>query len=293
MTASTGRTTRPAGGLGAIYKNEVLKTRKRVAFWVTMVLFAALGASGPLLMVRLAGFAREMTGAEAAFSLPDSWRMVWQPSSGLGPYFLALLLVLLIAPEFRWRTARQNVIDGLSKERFFLGKLMLSGTLWLVFLAIPVLIGLAGAAFSSAPDGPGLFRGTDVSFFGGYALSLLIFGSIGILLATLLRASGPALLAFFAFTLVEPIMASWLRRYEALSGAMDLLPMRLAETLVSLRFHYSDGLVGMLVDRPERQGLPPPVEMDYPDYGVAAAFAAAYCAAFIVAAFVSTKKRDL
>ena len=33
-------------------------------------------------------------------------------------------MILLFAPEFSWRTARQNVIDGLSKKRFYFNYLI-------------------------------------------------------------------------------------------------------------------------------------------------------------------------
>ena len=54
--------------------------------------------------------------------------------------FSGLTVMLLATPEFNWRTARQNVIDGLSKSQWFWGKSLLLPVVALAFLGIHILI---------------------------------------------------------------------------------------------------------------------------------------------------------
>lgn len=56
--------------------------------------------------------------------------------------------------EFSWRTARQKVIDGLSKERFYAGKAVVLVGLVLLFMGTTVLIGVGGAMLSPGGGGP-------------------------------------------------------------------------------------------------------------------------------------------
>ena len=71
----------------------------------------------------------------------------------VGFIFAAVLVILLVAAEFGWRTARQNVIDGLSKTQWFAAKVLLLPLLTALFLALRVLVGgtlaLAGTDLSA------------------------------------------------------------------------------------------------------------------------------------------------
>jgi hypothetical protein len=74
-------------------------------------------------------------------------RTILGTAAGLGSLFTGVLMILLFAPEFSWRTARQNVIDGLSKERFYAGKVILLARLVLILMATT----LGAAVRRSAP----------------------------------------------------------------------------------------------------------------------------------------------
>ena len=280
MTAASGG----GGGFGAILANELLKTRKRLAFWVTTGLFAVLNGGATVDSVR-----REMRDADRTFALPESWGGILAAPVDMGPYFLALLTILLVASEFQWRTARQNVIDGMSKESFYAGKVALVLGLAVVFFVLPLALGVAGTLVSPGENGPELIRDTDRSFMLGYALSLLMLGSAGLMLAMLVRSSGPAMGVLFAYLLVEQFLGFFLRRFDSVREAASYFPLALKQTLADGRFHYPERLATFNASRAE-DGLPP---LEFLDHGVVVALALVYASAFLAAAFVSMRKRDL
>ena len=288
MTAASagpgGTARRAGGGFGALLGNELLKTRKRLAFWVTAGLFAVLNGGATVDAVR-----REMEDADRTFALPESWDSILGAPGDMGPYFLALLTILLVASEFQWRTARQNVIDGLSRDRFYAGKLAVMLGLVVLFFALPLALGAAGTLASPGENGPELVRETDLSYMAGYALSLLMLGSAGLMLATVIRSSGPAMGVLFAYMLVEQFLGFFLRRFDAIRDATGYFPLALRQTLTDGRFHYPERLAAFNANRAQN-GQPP---LEFMDHGVAVALALVYVAVFLAVAFVSMRKRDL
>lgn len=140
--------------IGALLRIEYLKTVKRRAFWVALA-FLALLSTVTLVSELIQG----RQGNGAPFVPPFTWG---QTAASLGPLpmvFLALTVVMLVTSEFGWRTARQNVIDGLSKEQFFVAKWLMMAGVVVTFVATAFLIGtataiygrIAGATPSSVP----------------------------------------------------------------------------------------------------------------------------------------------
>jgi hypothetical protein len=69
---------------------------------------------------------------------------------------------MLVTSEFTWRTARQNVIDGLSKEQFFAAKWLMTMMVTIAFIIVPFAVGTGTTIYgrirgatpetSAAPD---------------------------------------------------------------------------------------------------------------------------------------------
>src|SRR5690606_28474416 len=123
----------------------------------------------------------------------------------LAPFFASILVILLVTAEFSYRTARQNVIDGLSKEAWFAGKLLLVPAMVAVFIGLQIGMG-GGAASFGGIDG-GLARRTDVLIVAGYTLGVIMLTSGAFMTAMLVRGSGAAMAAFFFYvTLLEMLI---------------------------------------------------------------------------------------
>ena len=271
--------------LGVLLRIEWLKTVKRRAFWVAVGAFAVFTAIPAVEGVRGA-----RRNPNLSYALPESWPDILGAATGLGPFFAGVLMILLVAPEFTWRTARQNVIDGLSKERFYAGKVMLLAGLVLLFIATAVLIGVGGTLLSPSEGGLGILRPTDLSYMGGLALSLLLVGSAGLMLSVLIRSSGPALGILFLYLIVEEAVGGLISQAGgALRRSAEYFPFNILDQLGDDLAHYPEVLADVNAERTER-GLE---SWAFLDVEVLAVAALAYSAIFLGLALLSMRKRDL
>ena len=273
------------GILGMLFRIEALKTTKRLAFWVTTGIFAGFNVIFVITSVRTA-----IRRPEVTFALPDSWPEIIRTPANIGPFFLGVAMILLFAPEFSWRTARQNVIDGLSKKRFYTGKIIVLAALVALFLVIPIVIGGGGTLFSPSESSWPLVGPSDVNYALAYGIALLLWGSGAFMLAALLRSSGAAMGIMFVYLLVEQLLAQLMTELsETLGPATDFLPAEVHTTLADPRLHYPMRLAEQTALRAE-QGRP---LLEFHDFELLAGVALAFSAAFLITAFLSMRKRDL
>ncbi len=272
--------------LRVLLRIEWLKAVKRRAFWVAVAALAAFTALPAIQMVRNA-----RSDPNAGFALPESWPEVLGTAAGIGPLFIGVLMILLVAPEFSWRTARQSVIDGLSKERFYAGKVMLLAGLVLLVMAAMVLIGVGGAMLSPGAGGPGFVRSSDIGYMIGLAVGMLLFGSAGLMLSVHLRSSGAALGILFLYLFVEEGVARLMlgTGRESLRGVAEFLPFNVVEDLGDDLVHYPEVLNEVNADRAER-GL---ASLEFLDVEFLAVAALAYSAFFLGLSLLNMRRRDL
>ena len=272
--------------LGKLLRIEAIKARKRPALWITVGVFTffAVVTVLPNLMRAIQG-----AGSGPPFALPWIWRGVLQAPATIGPFLLGAAMILLFAPEFGWKTARQNVIDGLAKEHLFFGKLITFAILLAVFLLIPIATGVAASIIS--PDPTGTFaRAPEMNHILGYGLALALWGTIGFLLAATIRASGAAMGIMLLYFLVENMIASVVSVWNAaLETYLGFLPSQLFDTLTRIELYYPDELVRTN----ERRAMTGQPLMELPEFWVVVAAVLGYMALFMGVAFVSMRKRDL
>ena len=182
------------------------------------------------------------------------------------------------------------MIDGLSKERFYAGKVIVLAGLVLLFLGTAALIGVGGTLLSPGEGGPGILRSTDLSYMGGFALSLLLVGSAGLMLSALLRSSGPALGVLLLYLVAEQAAAGLMSQASrGLRDAAAYLPSNILEDLGDDLAHYPEELAEVNAERAEG-GLEP---WEFLDVEVLAVWALTYSAICLGLAFLSMRQRDL
>jgi len=273
------------GIFGTLVRIEALKTTKRLAFWVTTGIFAGFNALFVISAVRTA-----IRRPNITFALPDSWSRILEPPANIGPFFVGVAMILLLAPEFSWRTARQNVIDGLSKKRFYAGKIIVLAALAVLFLVIPVGVGYVATLFSPSEGGSPIIGPADFNYMIAYVLGMLLWGSGAFMLAALLRSSGAAMGILFVYLLLEQILSRLMTELsETLGPATDFLPAEVQSTLANAFLHYPQLLAQENAMRAE-QGRP---LLEFRDFELLAVVALAFSAAFLITAFLSMRKRDL
>jgi ABC-2 type transport system permease protein len=275
---------------------EVFKTIRRRAFWVTLGGFAFLLTMqfGTIWYMHRRQMRPTRFGpmpAPPSLELPNAWAPIVGAIAALGGFFLAVCIILLIAAEFPWRTTRQNVIDGLSKEEYFAGKLLLCALLIVVFIVVGLLA--AGTfAVLDTPNAPanGWAGSTDLMMLGGVILAFAGYAALALFFAFALRSSGSALgVTLLYLAVLEPLIAQTARRIGALEGAPRYFPTRVFSALVA-RGQYDPALRGSVSIMQMARGIQPP---QFFDTRVLIALAIGYVAVFISATYALFRSRDL
>ena len=116
-------------------------------------------------------------------------------------FFLGMLVITTITNEFSYKTARQNIIDGWSREHFFLAKVCQIFILVSLSTLFLVLISLVMALMSNASSLAYFFSKIDYLFY--YFLQVLVYLSFCLLLGILIRRSGLAIVILMAYAMFE------------------------------------------------------------------------------------------
>lgn len=275
-------------------RNETLKMTRFLPFRVTTIAFAGLMTLG----FGSAHYASRRAVEPRPFELPDAWDQILSDPLPMALFFFAVLLMLIVASEFTWKTARQNVIDGLSKEQWFAGKLLVVPMLAAIFLGLLVGIGgLLAALPPNAGDGGTLLRAADLRLMGAGFLCMLGYGALAMLFATTIRSTGSAIGAFMLYAfLLERLLGSGIRRIAGSFDAIaDFLPTALFNRLID-RLQWDAAALARrmeMIERLSAQGGPnmqPPQLMD----NVALlAGSVAWILLLVALSFLIFRRRDL
>ena len=270
---------------GVLLRNEWFKARKRIVLWMALGFYALV-----TFMDKAYSFFERSEG----FRLPDIWASVFGDDSATLFLFAAITLVLLTATEFSWRTARQNVIDGLSKSQWFWGKTLLLPIVGLAFVAAHVLIpgvlalirtDMGAAASSLVPLS--VFQAT-----GGLVLAFLSVGAFAFFLSLAIRKTGAALAVWFLwlgaieFGMLPPLVQRFLPDY---SERLEYLPWRNVFPLLEFR-NYDAPTFERMVAAAEAAGRSTPEAVDLGSHVIMATL---WTVLFIGSAFIWFRRRDL
>lgn len=275
--------------VSVLFRNEMLKMYKRLAFWVTFSFFSFI------MFVEFGGnYFRAARDPERTFALPSAWPDILTDDAQVALIFGSVVLILLLSSEFSWRTARQNVIDGLSKEQFFLGKSLLLPVVGILFIGLNIVVGggfaLAGTDFGTLTEP--LMRGLHWSVIFGFFLAFIGYGSVALFCSLSIRNSGPAMAVWFFYVAIGEQM---------LRGAFNAINDRLGElsgylpinTFDQLHRYYQYDLVAFqqAVQRAVENDRTPPGEPWA--WGLLLTVSVVWIALFVGGSFVWFKKRDL
>ncbi len=274
-----------ARAFGVLLRNEWFKARKRLAFWIALGFYA---------FFTLMNHGQPFLERSEGFRLPDIWTAVFGDESTMVVIFAALTLVLLSATEFGWRTARQNVIDGLSKSQWFWGKSLLLPIVGLVFIGVHVLIPTVLALIRTdfgAAEGP-LVPLSVFQAAGGLGLGFLSVGALAFLLSLVIRRTGAALAVWFLW--IGPIESGMLpalvRRFlPDYTGWLDYLPFSNTFALLEFR-NYDAAAYERYAAAVEAAGRTAPAAVDPAWHLITAA---AWTALLVGSAFILFRRRDL
>jgi len=267
---------------------EWFKARKRPASYVTFGFFAFIN-----LMDQGESFLRARRDADYSYALPEAWSSIFTDDSVLVLFFGCIALVMLVSSEFTWRTARQNVIDGLDKSQWFWGKAMLLPMIGAVFIGTKILIGATAALLAGGLDGLSgpAFPASAWAAAAGLFLAFLTVGSLAFFFSTWIRSSGPAMASWFFWVgLGEQIVPQLLGRpFPALRTALGYLPFNSAGKLLDYWVYDPDTFQRVVAAAEAAERTPPPP----PNLGLAVAVNAGWVIVLLALAYGLHRRRDL
>ncbi len=128
------------------------------------------------------------------FEFPDIWVML-SYTAQFFTVLLAILIIVLVCNEFLYRTARQHVIDGLSRLEFTLGKLMNVIIIAALSTIAMTVIGLLSGIFQGSGSSNIAF-GNTIPYLFALFVQIAGFLSLAMFLGFLLKKTGMAIVLF-------------------------------------------------------------------------------------------------
>ena len=143
------------------------------------------------------------------FNFPFIWHFnTW--IAALLKFFLAIVIVSMMANEYSYGTLKQNLIDGMSKKEFIASKFLtviLFAAISMAFIfALSLLLGYSYSSY----DELGIIF-SDLEYLAAYFITLVGFFSFCLFLGVLIKRSAFAIGFLFVWFLVEKISYGFLK----------------------------------------------------------------------------------
>ncbi|HQD08230.1 MAG TPA: ABC transporter permease [Flavihumibacter sp.] len=222
-----------------LLKTEWLKLKRYPAFWLLVGI--CLVSYPGINYIFLQGFlelVERQSGAGQVLALfigePFSFPEVWRTSAFFSSVFVFLpsvLVIMLITNEFTYKTHRQNIIDGWSRQQFMLAKMIdviiITMILTLIYALTAFVMGYTQTTDPAASKTALLYY---VLLFGLQTFSQL---SIAFLIGLLVRKSFIALAVFLFYSFIVENLLVGLLKYKL--GETDLgrfLPLEISDRII-------------------------------------------------------------
>jgi len=227
---------------------------------------------------------------QGIFNFPYIWHFNTWIAAFL-KFFLAIVIVSMMANEYTYGTLKQNLIDGLSKKEFILSK-FITVVVFAAFSAIFMffLTLILGYSFSSYTETSIVF--TDIVYIFAYFLKLVAFFSFCLFAGVLVKRSAFALGFVLVWWIAEGIIFLVLRWKIIKDGAI---------TDNIMQFFPLDAMANLIKEPFTRFETVRALEMangtvSFKDYGVhwySVLIVIIWTLIFILTSYRIVKKRDL
>lgn len=263
---------------------EWLKMRHFRPFKVIMTLYLVLL---PLcfLTVKTFDLPREFD-IDSLFIFPNIWLYMGYAGNWLSFLFLGFLAILLIVREFPYKTARQNIMTGLSRKEFIGGKMLFMLAVSVTATLYYTLLVLAFGFFNT--DYIVMQRVTEQMYYiPRYCLMSFGYMCFAFLIGLWIRRTGLAILFYLTYTIIlEPLLrALTYARIFPKSKISDYYPLNAIEDLVHF---FSDSRLQTLLSSKHT-----PFSLQALPGWESVLFSSFYIALFIFLSFWLMGRRDL
>ena len=236
-----------------LLKIEWLKLKNYRTFWILTILYLITigGLNYIVFYIQQSIFEERQSKGIAELVIgnrPYSFPTVWQMTSFVSGFLLflpGLLMIIFVTNEFSFKTHRQNIIDGWSRNQFISVKLLLA---FLVSLLSTLVVIVTATIFGLQLDNP--FSLEKFQYVGYYFLEALSYSLASVLIAILVRRGGLAIGIYFMYAVVlENVIARVMNHFLNETGRF--LPLESSDELIPLP----------VFENIQRQIIKPP---DYP-----------------------------
>jgi ABC-2 type transport system permease protein len=220
-----------------LVRTEWLKIKKYRAFWwvigITALSYPGINYIFHSVYENL--ITRKGQAAQVAkmlignpFSFPEAWHTVAYFSSWF-VFIPAVVVIMFITNEYTYKTHRQNIIDGWSRNQFMASKmidvLLVSLLITILYIIVCLVMGLTTADAGSG-DKWGM-----VYYAGLFALQTFSQLSLAFLVGFLVRKAFMALGIFlFYFMILEPILVGLFKL--KVNDIGKFLPLEISDRLI-------------------------------------------------------------
>ena len=198
-----------------LLKIEWLKLKSYRAFWIMvglyLVILFAIIFGLPEFLDYVASQSNEMTAFKAFKTIAFNFADIWQNIAFLAgmrwfiQIFLALLMLVFISNEFSYLTVRSNILAGLSRTQFLLGKLSVVFLLSVVATVALMISGLyLGYRFSANTSMTAVISGMHWLIF--YFIETFTYLTFALLIGILIRKTGFAIITLLSYNFIELII---------------------------------------------------------------------------------------
>ncbi len=199
-----------------LLKIEWLKIKNYGAFKILAIFFAVgVILTNYIVFIINKNIVSNSTGGMVLSFNPYSFTNTWQTTSYATGFLLilpAMLIIMLITNEYAFRTNRQNIIDGWSRNEFISVKLVMA---LIIAIVSTILVFLTALGFGFA-SGTG-FSLNSFSHVGFFFLKAVTYNMFAVLISVLIKKTGFAIGLFFIYLGAE----------NFLSQILDVLSMKL------------------------------------------------------------------
>lgn len=196
-------------------------------FWILIAIFTV---AGPLLSSAYKSVNAQLISKLPMFQNPFSFPEVWETVSWLTSFMtpvMGILLIILLTNENNFRTIRQNIIDGWSRDQYIIAKF---GVMIGMVLFITLLIVLTALIFGAQAGGD---PSENMHIILWAALQSLTYLSIAFFLGTFMKRSGIAIAIYVFYAYVGEFMLSMTLDYKVKFHSGAFLPMEATDRLLA------------------------------------------------------------
>jgi len=224
-----------------LFELEKIKTLSYPAFKTLMIIHFLLFFL-VILVVSRVHFTIPGFSVKGLYQFPNIWAFFPWVASWFN-LFLAIVVILLVGNEFSFRTFRQNVIDGLSRNDLIGGKLILVLTIAIyTFIMVLLAVLIFGLIYTKDLSFEIIFKDSYLILI--YFIQAIGYMTMGVLVAMIFRNNALSIIMFILyFAIIEPIIRLFfkaeVRRFFPMKIISNLTPMPEFLTLASEKKYTS------------------------------------------------------